>query len=115
MASNSYQIMAPKITGNEPQIGGDKRTETSTGDEPSLGGERRFDQEIWLRLIDPRWPHKESLVAAMSEQSCNFYAGLLIKILPEGFSYSETTADGPLSYRYSSGQRAAAAYVIGLM
>ncbi len=105
-----------ETSGLEPQIGGRLHKPDMTGFEPSLGGAHRFDLRIWSKLIDPRWPHKETLVAGLTLDACQLYASVLVQILPEGASFNETVEGGAaLTGRYSPAQRAAAAFVLGLI
>lgn len=105
-----------RSSGVEPQLGGGHWRQTASGREPSLGGERRFDQGIWTRLIDPYRSAQQELIAGLSPTSCELYAGLLLRVLPEGSAFSEPLDDGAVwSGRYSADQRAAAAYSLGLI
>jgi len=107
---------SPRKSGLEPQIGGDAGLSTSSGFEPSLGGLQRFEMRVWSKLIDPRWPHKETLVAGLTTEACQLYARVLIQILPGGASFSERIEGGAaLSGHYSTGQRAAATFALGLI
>jgi HEAT repeat protein len=100
----------------EPQLGGGRWRQTVSGREPSLGGDRRFDLQVWGKLIDPHWSAKEALIAELSSPLCELYASLLIKILPEGSSFSQSLDGGAVwSGRYTVEQRAAAAYSLGLL
>jgi HEAT repeat protein len=105
-----------RSSGVEPQLGGGRWRQTASGREPSLGGERRFDQGIWTKLIDPYRSAQQELIGGLSPASCELYAGLLLRVLPEGSAFSEPLDGGAVwSGRYSAEQRAAAVYSLGLI